>query len=79
MELFVFIQMGGAREDVVVKLLDEAADLPTSLARFDAGLAHCFLDGDRQRLWAVIEASFGTFAPFNAVVRAILTEKLLLE
>jgi hypothetical protein len=27
------------------------------------------LDSDRQRLWAVIEASFGSFDPFNKLVR----------
>ena len=60
MELFTFVQMGGVHENVVVKLLDAEAcaeaDLHGSLAHFDAGRARCFLDGDRQRLWAVIAA-----------------------
>ena len=56
MELFTFVQMGGVHENVVVKLLDAEADLHGSLAHFDAGVARCFLDGDRQRLWAVIAA-----------------------
>ena len=36
----------------------------------------CFLDRDKQGLWAVIEASFGTFAPFNAAVRGIFVTQL---
>ena len=43
---------------------------------FDAGKARCFLDQDRQRLLAVIEASFGTFAPFNKLVRGMFEEKV---
>jgi hypothetical protein len=46
------------------------------LAHFDAAQAKCFLDRDRQRLLAVVEASFGTFAPFNTIVRGIFAERL---
>ena len=77
MELFVFVRMGGQRSDIVVKLLGGVtADLTASLAKFDTGKAHCSLDADRQALLAVIEASFGTFAPFNGLVRGIFTEQL---
>ena len=47
-----------------------------SLRRFDAAKAKCFLARDRHHLWAVIEASFGTFTPFNAVVRRIFAKQL---
>ena len=77
MELFVYVRMGGTRADIVVKLLDETTDLAQSLARFDAGKAKCFLDRDKQKLWAVIEASFGTFHPFNKLVRGIFAEQLV--
>ena len=76
MELFVFMRMGGKREDVIIKLLDESADLPRMFSRFDAGAARCFLEGDRQHLLAVIETGFGNFAPFNKVVRGIFADKL---
>ena len=76
MEIFVFVRMGGTREEMSVKLLGEAAKLETRLTRFDAGKAHCFLDDDRQRLWAVIEASFGTFEPFNALVKGIFVAEI---
>jgi hypothetical protein len=40
------------------------------LVKFDAGKAETFDPNDRQRLLAVIEASFGTFDPFNKIIRA---------
>ena len=76
MEWFVFIQMGGQREAITVRLLDTSTDLLNSLRRFDAAKAKCYLDRDRQRLLGVIEAHFGTCAPFNAVVRRIIAERL---
>ena len=77
MELFIFIHMGGQQKDIVTKLLvDGSADFSSDLAKFDAGQAKCFLDRDRQKLWAVIEASFGTFEPFNRIVRGIFAEQL---
>ena len=78
MELFVWVRMGGEREAMEVMLLDQsaAADYASHLSRFDAGKAKCFLDGDKQRLWAVIEASFGTFEPFNALVKGIFAAEL---
>ena len=57
-----------------VRLLDAGADLPTTLAKFDAERAQCFYDADRQKLLAVIEAAFGTFGLFNGHVRAIFAE-----
>ena len=71
MEIFVFLRMGGKNDEMLVRLLDDTADVAVSIARFDAGRAKCFLDEDRQRLLAVIEATFGTFAPFNSSVRSI--------
>jgi hypothetical protein len=40
------------------------------LLKFDASTAETFDPNDRQRLLAVIEASFGTFTPFNKIIRA---------
>ena len=77
MELFVFVKMGGEPNDIVTKLLDDGStDLTSCLAKFDAGQARYYLDKDRQGLWAVIEASFGTFEPFNRIVRGIFAEQL---
>ncbi len=47
------------------------------LARFDAAKAQCRYDRDRQKLLAAIEASFGTVASFNQLVRKVLSAGLL--
>ena len=39
MELFVFMRMGGKRENIVVWLLEETTDLAVRLTSFDAGAA----------------------------------------
>ena len=75
MELFIYVRTGGQRASMVVRLLEEDdADLYKKLATFDAGKALCYREGDRQRLLAIIEAGFGTFAPFNALVRSIFAD-----
>ena len=81
MELFVFARMSGDCDDLVVKLLDDEQTPRQELVRrictkFDAGKARCFADRDRQRLWAVIEASFGTFTPFNQIMKGLFKEEL---
>ena len=43
------------------------------------GKAQCFLDKDRQKMLAVIEASFGTFTPFNKAIHQIFAVQLLKE
>lgn len=68
--------MGGAQSDIIVKLLEENADLERLLAKFDASKSRCFLNRDRQNLLAVIEAGFGTFTPFNKLVRQVFANKL---
>jgi len=78
-ELFVFVQLGrNVKENMIVKLLNvsDTPDLQNQnktaedLVKFDAGKAETFDPNDRQRLLAVIEASFGTFDPFNKIIRA---------
>ena len=76
MEIFVFVRMGGKDEDMVVRLLSGATDLAPALKKFDAGKAETFDPNDRERLWAVIEAAFGTFDPFNKIVRDLFDKKL---
>ena len=70
-ELFVFVQLGrNVKEDMIVKLLKDTPDLQEGLHTFDAGKSETFDPNDRQRLLAVIEASFGTFGPFNKIIQA---------
>ena len=62
---------------LTIKLLGDDASLALSLARFDAARAECRYDRDRQRLLAVIEASFGTTAPFNQLVLEVFNKQVL--
>ena len=75
MELFVFVRMGGKQSDIALRQIGDV-DLHTMASRFDASLAQCYHDLDRQKLLATIESAFGTLRPFNAVVRALFAEKL---
>ena len=76
MEIFVFVRMNGQRDDIVIRLLGGDASLAGRLASFDAGQARTYHMRDRQKLWAVIETAFGTFGPFNRLVRSIFADKL---
>ena len=50
--------------------------LTAQFAAFDAAKARCFLNKDRQRLLAVVEAGFGDFKDFNTRVRAIFAARI---
>jgi hypothetical protein len=76
MEIFIFVRMGGEHENMVVRLLSGATDLAPALLKFDAGKAKTFDPNDKERLWAVIEAAFGTFHPFNKIVREAFNKEL---
>ena len=80
------MRMGGSSEDIDVRLaisgmthdgqMQSRQSIEQQLLRFDAGKAVCTVEVDRARLLAVIEAAFGTAAPFNNLVRGVLAEKL---
>eukprot|EP00966_Prymnesium_polylepis_P240504 5561825-Prymnesium_polylepis.2 len=71
--------MGGAIERIVILPLikgqgelerkAEARSVLNGLLRFDAAKARCFKPEDQQKLLAVIEVGFGSFVPFNRMVR----------
>ena len=42
-----------------------------ALNRFDAAHATCFLVEDQERLLAIVEAGFGSLAPFSALIRGL--------
>ena len=84
MEVFIFMRIkdvsaGSAliSQFFTVKLLGDSTDLVLSLARFDAAKAQCRYDRDRQKLLAVIEASFGTTAPFDELVVKVFNEQVI--
>ena len=75
MELFTFLQMGGALERIDVRRLGDDQNVLRQLARFDASVAQCFKNEDRQRLLGIIESAFGSFVDFNANVRQIFAKR----
>ena len=87
MEVFLFMRIknvGGtadvarlAHQNITIKLLESKADLAQHLLRFNAAKAKCRYDRDRQKLLAVIEASFGTMAPFNQLVLEVFNAQIL--
>ena len=76
MELFTYVRMGGKESNIVVQLLGDGQAIRGSLVTLDVSKANCFVDADRQRLLAVIEATFGTFSPFNKLVRELFKKQL---
>jgi hypothetical protein len=81
-ELFVFVQLTpkGERQDRmrVMSLTSKNENtkevskvFEDGFKNFDAGKAETFDPNDRERLIAVIEASFGTLEPFNEIVRDV--------
>ena len=72
-ELFVFLRMGGEKERIRVLELG-GVDVRGALNRFDAAHAKCFLVEDQERLLAIVEAGFGSLAPFSALIRGIFRD-----
>ena len=70
MEVFTFVRMGGALERVEITPLDTADDL--GFETFAVENAKCFDDNDKAKLLTAIEAAFGAYAPFDALVRGLL-------
>ena len=84
MECFTFLRMGGSHERIEIDLIanqdkePELArkELKANFASFDAEKAECFLERDRQRLLAVVEAGFGNFKDFNVKMREVFDERV---
>ena len=65
--------MGGEKERIRVLELG-GVDVRVALNRFDAAHAKCFLVEDQERLLAIVEAGFGSLAPFSALIRGIFRD-----
>ncbi len=63
--------MGGGHERVIHRNIGGEAGV-AALATFDAAKAQCFLQTDREKLLAVVEAGFGDLEPFNKAVCQLL-------
>ena len=84
MEVFIYMRIKGATSigelssQLTIKLLGEdATSISERIARFEAAKARCRHDRDRQKLLAVIEASFGTTAPFDELVVKVFNEQVI--
>ena len=65
--------MGGETERIRVLELG-GVDVRVALNRFDAAHAKCFLKDDEERLLSIVEAGFGSLAPFSALIRGIFRD-----
>ena len=65
--------MGGEQERIRVMELG-GVDVRVALNRFDAAHAKCFLKNDEERLLSIVEAGFGSLAPFSALIRGIFRD-----
>ena len=90
-EIFCFLRMGGALDRITVVPVLEAAGGAESrdssdylqaveasrarFAQFDVERARCAKEEDTQRLLAVIETGFGTYEPFNQLVRQTFEDR----
>ena len=75
LELFTFVRSGGSLDAVVLKpLLPDAAE--SAIKQLDINKADCYVRADKQRILAIVEASFGSSIQFNAACRQILVSKL---
>ena len=63
---------------LTIKLLGEdATSISERITRFEAAKAQCRHDRDRQKLLAVIEASFGSTALFDELVIKVFNEQVI--
>ena len=70
----MFLKMGGSKERIVLKNL-AGEDSAAALAKFDCVKAKCFHASDREKILAVIETGFGDTAPFNKIIRGLLSDQ----
>ena len=84
MEVSIYMRIKGTTSigelssQLTIKLLGEdATSISERIARFEAAKAQCRHDRDRQRLLAVIEASFGTTVPFDELVVKVFNEQVI--
>ena len=69
--------LGGDRERIIVRYLhDDVDEFARKIGPIDSAKARCTYEMDREFLLAIIEASFGTVAPFDKVVSEIFATEL---
>ncbi|GMH87168.1 hypothetical protein TrST_g6224 [Triparma strigata] len=80
MEVFTFLRMGGDLDRIIVVPIGwNDVSAKAAFEEVDITEAKCYLDSDRQRLWAIIEAGFGDFFGFNQIIRHVFLERTLTQ
>ena len=80
MEVFTFLRMGGDFDRIIVVPIGwNDVSAKAAFEEVDVTEAKCYLDSDRQRLWAIIEAGFGDFFGFNQIIRHVFLERTLTQ
>ena len=64
------------KDGAVASQREARQQLSYAFATFNAAKAQCHKAGDRERLLAVIEAGFGDFEVFNALVKDVFRSRL---
>jgi len=76
-EVFVFLKMGGGMDRITVLPIGMSeADAKAKFQEIDASEAKCFLEGDRQKLLAIVESGFGNFVQFNSILRHVFMRRV---
>ena len=78
LEVFVFVQIGGEADDIVVRPLIVPNGVGPHLSRqsIDVAKAECTESFDRETILAVIETSFGSLGPFNRKMQKLFDRLL---
>ena len=69
-EVFTFTRMGGELSRIEITPFGDVT--AAVFAHFAVEQAKCFKGEDKARLLTAIEAAFGAYGPFNALVRSLL-------
>ena len=75
LELFTFVRSGGTVDQIMLKPL-HGDDAAAAISGLDIRSADCFLREDKQRILAIVEASYGSSNDFNRACRRILLDKV---
>ena len=73
LEVFTFVQLGGTRERIIAKTLDDEQSLHSLLENFSVSTAEATRQEDLEGMLGVIESSFGTLSAFDAAMRHFLS------
>ena len=77
LELFVYMQIGGSADSIVMRPLPGIDSVCLMQPSIDVAKAGCAEPDDRETILAVIETSSGSLAPFNQKMRQLFGNRQL--